>query len=181
MRSIRRAGDGFELMLDDDAVRVDRVVLTAPAAATADLLGGLAPDAAGRIERLRYNALAVVHLLAPECARRGLGCQVSFSEDLATRGITWNDSMFGRAGRSGVYTAYLGGAKRPEVVDGCDARVLHVARVRMPAWDRSWAATEGLELPAGIHLCANWESRAGIPGRIAAAERVADSLVEPVE
>ena len=66
--------------------------------------------------------------------------------------MTFNDSLFGR---SGVYTAYLGGAKRPEVVEwsderlgaaavaefravtGYDARPLAVARERMPAWDLS--------------------------------------------
>jgi oxygen-dependent protoporphyrinogen oxidase len=95
-----------------------------------------------------------------------------------------------------VYTSYLGGAKDPQVVKrpdtevaeiavrefrevtGYDARPLAVAREWMPAWDRSWAALEGLQLPAGIHLAANWESRPGIPGRLAQAKRLAGMLAK---
>jgi oxygen-dependent protoporphyrinogen oxidase len=140
--------------------------------------------------KLVYNPLGVVHLHA-ETDLRGLGYQVGLGEDLATRGVTWNDSLFGR---EGVYTAYLGGAQNPAVVEepdgtlgrlaadefrrvtGYDARVLAVARERMPAWDLSWRALEGLELPAGIRIAANWMSRPGIPGRLAEARRLAERL-----
>ncbi|HUP20094.1 MAG TPA: protoporphyrinogen oxidase [Gemmatimonadota bacterium] len=175
---------------DGGTVEVDRVVVTCPARAAAEILIPAAPDAAGRIGRLRYNPLAVVHLHA-ETDLVGLGYQVSLGEDLATRGVTWNDSLFGR---EGVYTAYLGGAKRPEVVEepddrlgalavaefervtGHGARVLAIEREAMPAWDRSWVALEGLETPPGIHLAAAWESRPGLPGRLAQAKRLAKSL-----
>jgi len=137
----------------------------------------------------QHSAVAV-HLLA-HTGLRGLGYQVSFAEPLVTRGVTWNDSLFGR---TGVYTAYLGGARHPEVVEqteavlgaraveefrlatGCDARPLSVAREWMPAWDRSWAALAGLTLPAGLHICANWESRPGLPGRLLQAKRLAAQL-----
>ncbi len=33
----------------------------------------------------------------------------------------------------------------------------------MPAYDRSWTAMDDLELPDGIHLCANYVGRAGFP------------------
>ena len=46
----------------------------------------------------------------------------------------------------------------------------------MPAWDRSWSAIQGLSLPAGIHIHANWMARPGIPGRLATARRLAESL-----
>ena len=187
---LARAGEGWRVETERGALDAEQVVLTAPASATARLLAGPAPEAAERIARLTYNPLAVVHLLA-DTPLRGLGFQVSLAESLATRGVTFNDSLFGR---TGVYTAYLGGAKRPDVValpdeeigriavrefrgiTGYDARVLSVARERMPAWDRSWAALEGLSLPPGIHLAANWESRPGIPGRLAQAARLAERL-----
>ena len=120
---------------------------------------------------------------------------MSLAEQLSTRGVTFNDSLFGRRG---VYTAYLGGAKNPEVVErpdeeaaeiavrefreatGYHARALSVARERMPAWDRSWEALQGMQLPAGIRLAANWESRPGIPGRLAQAKRLAGGLAEGV-
>ncbi|MBW3660881.1 MAG: protoporphyrinogen oxidase [Gemmatimonadetes bacterium] len=173
-----------------ETVEVEEIVLTCPAEAAARILADVAPHAAGAIASLHYNPLAVVHLHA-DTDLEGFGYQVSLEEDLATRGVTWNDSLFDR---DGVYTAYLGGAKRPGVVEELDdrigeiatqeferitghgARVLAVARVTMPAWDRSWAALKGLEVPRGIRLAASWESRPGIPGRLAQANRLAEAL-----
>lgn len=190
VESLRREGAGFALEAGGESIRAERVVVTAPAPAAARLLREVAPDAAERVATLRYNPLAVVHLLA-DTDLRGLGYQVSLAEPLATRGVTFNDSLFGRRG---VYTAYLGGAKAPEVVDRPDAevarlaveefravtgfvaRALSVERERMPAWDASWRALQGLSLPPGITIAANWESRPGMPGRLAQAERLAERL-----
>lgn len=64
---------------------------------------------------------------------------------------------------------------------GYDARALSVEHERMPAWDVTWGALGGLELPDGLHLAANWWSRPGLPGRLAEAERMARTLTgEPV-
>jgi oxygen-dependent protoporphyrinogen oxidase len=190
---IERAGSRYALETPRGRVECDDVVLTTPADVSAGLLRQLAPEAAERLERLTYNPLAVVHLRA-EAKARGMGYQVAYGERLETRGVTFNDSLFERAG---VYTAYLGGAKNPglvklpdlrlgavaaaefELVTGAPAEVLHVARVRMPAWDRSWSALEGLTLPPRIHLAANYESRAGVPGRLAQARRLAERLAAP--
>lgn len=189
-RSIVRRDGAYLVETEGETIAADAVVLTTPAATAAALLREVAPEAASRVSRLVYNPLAVVHLHA-ETELVGLGYQVSLAERMATRGVTWNDSLFGR---DGVYTAYLGGAKTPEVVDrpddeiaeaavrefreatGYDARPLSVARERMPAWDRSWEALAGLELPPGLRIAANWQARPGIPGRLAQAERLAREL-----
>ena len=190
VRGLAPSGKGWTIELDGGSVDAEAVVLTCEAPAAAELLAGVAPAAAERARRLVYNPLGVVHLHA-ETDLRGLGYQVGLGEDLATRGVTWNESLFGR---EGVYTAYLGGAKNPAVVEepdewlgqvavdefrrvtGYDARVLAVARERMPAWDVSWRALEGVELPRGIRIAANWMSRPGIPGRLAEARRLAERL-----
>src|SRR5690606_4418369 len=112
VETIRRAGGCYRLEAGGGEVEAERVVITAAAPAASRLLREVAPDAAERVARLRYNPLAVVHLFA-ETELRGLGYQVSFAERMYTRGVTFNDSLFGRRG---VYTAYLGGAKAPEVV-----------------------------------------------------------------
>lgn len=187
---VRSAGSRLVLETPRDLVECDDVVLTTPADVTAGLLREVAP-AAARLESLTYNPLAVVHLRA-DCEVRGMGYQVALGERLETRGVTFNQSLFGR---DGIFTAYLGGARNPEfirlpdlrigaiaaaefeLVTGCAAEVINVARVRMPAWDRSWDALDGIELPPGIHLAANYESRAGVPGRIARAKQVAEMLV----
>lgn len=65
-------------------------------------------------------------------------------------------------------------------VTRCGARPVHVHRTRMPAYDGSWeqlaeVRRRGL-LPSGVHLCANYESRPGIPGRVRRAEALAAEL-----
>lgn len=190
VRAIRRAGAGFRVELEDGAVHAERVVVTTPAPAAERMLEEVDAASAARIGALVYNPLAIVHLHA-DSELTGLGYQVSLAEDLQTRGVTFNSSLFGRRG---VYTAYLGGAKSPEVVERSDEEVaevavrefrrvtglaaepLSVAREAMPAWDRSWAALRELRLPSGIYAAANWESRPGVPGRLMRARRLAGEL-----
>jgi len=190
VHGVREARGGVELETDRGRIEASDVVLTTPADVTAALLREAAPEAAERLERLRYNPLAIVHLHST-ARLDGSGYQVSFSERLETRGVTFNANLFGR---DGVYTAFLGGARNPGLVDlpdfriaaiasaefelvtGAEARALRVSRTRMPAWDRSWTALDGLELPPRIHLAANYESRAGIPGRVARARQLAAAL-----
>lgn len=59
---------------------------------------------------------------------------------------------------------------------GYAAEPLAVARPAMPAWDTSWSAIQGLRLPAGLHVTANWESRPGLAGRFARARALAAEL-----
>lgn len=174
---------------------VDGVVLALPAPHAARILEGAAPEAAARIGELRYNRLAVAHMRAMErpggVSLRGFGYQIAFGEALETRGCTWNGALFGR---DGLCAAYLGGMKDPELVErdderiadtaleefrtvtGHDARVLQVSRTWIPAWDGTWDALDGLELPPGIDVCANWNARPGIPGRAIMAKRLARRL-----
>jgi oxygen-dependent protoporphyrinogen oxidase len=189
--SIQRQEDGWRLDGPWGSVTAEHVVITSPAPVAARMLAPVQARASDAIGSLRYNPLAIVHLHA-KTPLEGLGFQVSLGERLATRGVTFNASLFER---DGVYTVHLGGAKAPEVVawrdeeiaatairefrtiTGYEATLLSVDRGLMPAWDRSWAALDGLELPPGIHIAANWESRPGIPGRLAQAGRLAAHFV----
>ena len=177
-------------LADEGDVVADEVVLCCPARAAAGLLKSTAPDTAARLEQLRYNPLAVVHLKGDEDLV-GAGYQVALGEGLQTRGVTWNAGLFGRPG---LYTAFLGGMRNPAVVEedddrlgqiaadefahvtGCKVRVLHVGRTRIPAWDESWDALDGLCLPEGVHICANYFARPGIQGRLTDAKRLAARL-----
>lgn len=60
---------------------------------------------------------------------------------------------------------------------GYEASPLAVEQTRMPAWDMSWKALDGLSLPDGLHVTGNWWSRPGLPGRLDEARRVAGALV----
>lgn len=191
VRRLAPSGSGWRVELDGETLDASAVVLTTPAPVTARLLGDVAPRASAAIGSLHYNPLAVVHLDA-DTDLTGLGFQVAFTEpELSLRGVTFNDSLFGR---KNLYTAYLGGARHPEVAEqdegtlarkaveefrlctGHEAWPLAVEHERMPAWDVSWQALGGLELPAGLHLAANWWSRPGLPGRLAEAQRTARAL-----
>ena len=191
VRMLRRRTDGWEVTVDGaGTVPVDAVVLACPSDAAAGLLGGAYPKEAARLSALQYNRLALVYLKS-ETRLRGLGFQVAFGESLETRGVTWNDSLFERPG---LYTAYLGGMKNPELPDWDDGRIteiarkefevatgyraqaLHVSRTRIPAWDDTWDALEGVEWPPDLHICSNYTARPGILGRITEAKRLAATL-----
>jgi oxygen-dependent protoporphyrinogen oxidase len=191
VRALRRENGAYVLECDSGDVRADRVVFTGAARATASLLQTIDPAAARSLTALHYNPLGIVHLHTTAAVRRALGYQVAFGEQLCTRGVTFNDALFGRAG---VYTAYLGGAQHAEVADwpddrvaavavsefeavtGAQSRALSVVRVLMPAWDRSWAALSELRAPPGTHFLTNWSSRPGLPGRLSAARSLAADL-----
>ena len=191
VRGLARSGAGWEVVLEaDKRVPVSQVVLTCPAEQAANIIEQEAPNEAKILAEIRYNPLAVVHMrsAADLC---GLGYQVALGERFETRGVTWNHSLFGR---SGLYTAYLGGMKNPgmvnrpddevgriaceefETVTGHAAEALMVSRTRMPAWDKSWDALAGLDLPSGVHLCSNYSARPGIAGRMVEAQRLAMRL-----
>jgi len=194
VRTLRRCADGradeWEVVLDDHTERVDHVVLACPADAAARVLEVDCPRLAAGLGSLNYNPLALVHMRS-EADLRGLGYQVAFGEALETRGVTWNHSIFGR---SGLYTAYLGGMKNPELpafedevigvtacreferVTGYSAEMLKVSRTRMPAWDTSWDALLNVDLPRGLSICSNYSARPGILGRIGEAKRLARNL-----
>jgi protoporphyrinogen/coproporphyrinogen III oxidase len=188
VNAVRREGSRWRVEWAGGLLEAERVVVTTPAAAAARLLAEF--RAASSLSHLRYNPLAVVHLHA-ETALEGLGYQVGLAESLITRGVTFNDSLFGRRG---VYTAYLGGARSRAAVEwrdedlaevavrefeqatGFGATVLSVERETMPAWDSSWTALRGFTAPPGLRIAANWESRPGLPGRLAQAKRLASEF-----
>ena len=189
------AGASYTLDTEAGTVEAEHVVITCDARAAAGLLQAIAPDAAARLQQLRYNDIVIVHMRS--AARlRAVGYQVARTEPLRTRGVTFNEALFGR---TGIYTAFLGGARDPDAIAEPDAALgavavdefhrvtaavaepIHVSRTRIPAWDRSWTVLEALRLPPRVHLCTNYESRVGIPGRLAAADRLAASLASHAE
>lgn len=191
VEGLRADRGGWRVEHAAGAVEAEAVIVCTTAPSAASLLAEAAPETAAALGRLRYNPLGVVHLES-KAGLRGLGFQVALDEtERALRGVTFNQALFGR---TDLYTAYLGGARRPDVVEldddrlgslareefractGCDASVLTIHRTEMPAWDVSWSALADLEVPAGLHLAGAWRSRPGLPGRLAEASTVARAL-----
>ena len=194
VKAVHDHEDGFEIETDAGRTAVDRVVMTTPAPVTAEILDPLDGDLADVLGSLTHNPLAVVHLDS-EYDRTGHGCQILDSEGYETLGMTWNASMLDH---DGVYTAYLGGSRSPELVEesddhlgglaarefesitGAAAESLHVTRWEpgMPAYDRTWNALDGVSFPDGVHVCATFAERAGIPGRLRDAQRTAEVVLD---
>jgi oxygen-dependent protoporphyrinogen oxidase len=194
---LREDGRGWRLSIDagrsaaDTETSFSDVVLAVPADRAARVLSDTAPAAAKRLARLTYNRLAMVHMQASGRPLPGFGYQVAFGEALETRGVTFNDALFGR---DGVVTAFLGGAWNVQLPDWTDDRLaavaesefrrvtgrvattLEVSRPRVPSYDMSWAALDGLRLPGGVHLCAGYLERAGVSGRLGQADRLVRKL-----
>jgi len=197
-------GNGHVLETSEGDQPVDRVVVTVAADAAASLLDRVAPDAAEALAGLTYNPLALVHLRS-DADPTGFGYQVSRETALRTLGVTWNASLFGpeasggeraATGRSGVFTAFLGGMADPDVLDRDDealgglaaeefaevmdakADVLNVTRLPrgFPAYDDSWDALDDLVLQPGIELATNYTARMGIPSRVREAGELAERL-----
>ena len=184
--------DAYALRTDAGETAVDRVVVTTPAREAAEVLESIAADAADRLRGLTYNPLALVHLRSDADAA-GFGYQVGREEGLHTLGVTWNASLFDRAG---VFTAFLGGMTDPGILDKDDdalgelaaeefrkvmdarADVLNVTRLPrgFPAYDDSWDGLDGLSLPSGVSLATNYTARMGIPSRVREARELADLL-----
>ncbi|MFQ5529215.1 MAG: protoporphyrinogen/coproporphyrinogen oxidase [Gemmatimonadota bacterium] len=170
----------------------DGVVLAVPADMAGRILRSVTPATADRLAGLVYNKLAIVHMAADGTRTPGFGYQVAFDEPLETRGVTFNDWLFDRRD---VVTSFLGGARNRRLTEWSDdriaaiaatefrqltgrsAEVIEISRARIPSFDGSWRALDGLELPAGVSLCAGYLERPGVSGRLAQAERVAAKLV----
>jgi oxygen-dependent protoporphyrinogen oxidase len=191
VRAVTARGEGYSLELDNENLHARQVVITCAAQAAAGLLQSVMRDAAA-LAGLHYNHFAMVFLQS-DCNLRGMGYQTSLGERLETRGVTFNHALFGETRRA-VNTVFVGGARNPDavgrsdqqlgelaaaefrMVTNCTGELLHVERVSVPAWDRSWSVLDGVRPPPGLHFCANWLSRIGIPGRLAAARRLAAQL-----
>lgn len=185
-----RSEAGYVLRTPSDRYHVDTVVVTTPAATTADLLGDVAPDCRD-LSQLRYNPLALVYMEGEE-AIEGKGYQVGYDEQLHTLGVSFN----GLFGRERLYTAFLGGMHEPELVEASDERLARIATEEFervtgvaateveiarldpgfPAWDHSWWTLEELETPPGIELATNYTERMGIPSRVREARQLAERL-----
>lgn len=195
VEEITPAGDGYELQTANGTEHVDQVVLTTPAATTAELVEGVDAELAETLGRFNYNPIAMVFLQSAFDGR-GIGALVPSGGDVPISGSTWNSSFLDR---DGVFTCYVDPNSDPEMASrtddelgtlaaeafetltGSEASLIGVHRWEpgMPAYDRSWTAMDELSTPDRIHLCTNYVGRAGIPGRIRSAKRVTETILCP--
>ncbi|APW98679.1 protoporphyrinogen oxidase [Halobiforma lacisalsi AJ5] len=189
---IEEPGEGYEIVTPDGTERVDDVVLTTPAPTSAALLESVDDGLARTLRSFNYNPIGMV-FVESDLERDGIGALVPSGSDVGISGSTWNASFLDR---DRLFTCYVDPASDPEMPDrsdeelgavaaaeferltGASATPIHVHRwdPGMPAYDRSWTAMDDLQPPEGIHFCANYVGRPGIPGRIRNAKRLAGKL-----
>ncbi|THE66824.1 protoporphyrinogen oxidase [Salinadaptatus halalkaliphilus] len=194
VESVHERDEQFELVTESGTERVDEVVVTTPAPTAADLLEPVDEGLSATLERFSYNPIGMVYLES-DFDGEGIGALVPSGSDVRISGSTWNASFLDR---DRLFTCYVDPGSDPNMLErsdeslgelaateferltGARATPIHVHRWEpgMPAYDRSFTAMDDLEPPAGIHLCANYVGRPGIPGRIRNATQLAATLAE---
>jgi len=125
---------GWRVMLADGTwLEAHRLVLALPASQAASLVERLDPPLAGALRAIRFESLAMVALAYDEAATGvlgGYGFLATRAAGLDVLGAVWESSIFDRRAPRGsvLVRAMLGGARRPEAVEGSDGEL--VARAR---------------------------------------------------
>ena len=208
-------GQGWRLVAEgadgSRQVRARRVVLSVPAATAAHLLAPHDSELASSLDGISYAPLAVVHCGyhadAIDHPLDGTGFLVPRRERLAINGNLWLSSLFpGRAPEGRVLlSSYLGGSRRPEVLDGDDSQLVTAAHRSLvpllgirdaPDWwrvDRHRRALplyygayperlrfidDRLQRLAGLELVANYRGGVSVRDRIAEGLAAAERFAD---
>jgi oxygen-dependent protoporphyrinogen oxidase len=127
--AVRRAGAGFVVSTADGDVDADRVVLTAPAFATAELVAEVAPDARAALRQIPYVSTAVVLLVYGDGTNERLPDSSGFVVPRGRLAMTactlvskkWPDPSFGTRA---VARCFVGAAGIEDVVDAPDEDIV---------------------------------------------------------
>jgi oxygen-dependent protoporphyrinogen oxidase len=102
VRRLERSGRGWRLTVgpavDEQVVEADGVVLAVPAAPASRLLAGVAPNAAGALEKIPYASMAIVTLALPRAeapALPGSGFLVPPVDGLRIKAATFSSAKWG--------------------------------------------------------------------------------------
>jgi protoporphyrinogen/coproporphyrinogen III oxidase len=131
----RREEGGYRLSLND-GTQLDAavVIITTPAYAAADLLRGLAPQAADQLTAIRYVSTGTLSLAfrRAEVAHplHGFGLLIPRSENRPINAITWTSTKFDHRAPADhvLLRVFFGGSRRPEMIDRDDDTLLAIIR-----------------------------------------------------
>ena len=125
----------FNLQLSDGStLTADKVILAVPAFVAAKLLADLSPDAAEKLDEIRYVSTGTISL----GYRRqdvnhpldGFGIVIPRSENRKINAITWSSTKFNRRAPNGyaLIRVFFGGSRTPEMMDADDKKLLSTVR-----------------------------------------------------
>ena len=134
VRSIDPQGSGWRVELNDgQSLEADHVALALPARAAAPLVQRFDPGLTDALREIPYSGIGVVALgyrvSDVPMPLDGYGYLVTRPEGLATLGVLWESSIFSGRAASGtaLLRVFLGGARRPEVVEWSESRLQEIA------------------------------------------------------
>ena len=138
VHAIHRLGQGFRLAVGHgEAVEADHVLLAVSAGVAAGLVVQLDPELSNGLGSIDYSGVAVLALAfavsALPAPLAGYGYLVTQGENLATLGVVWESCLFpGRAPDGSVLMrVFMGGARRPDVLELDDDVLLTLARTEL--------------------------------------------------
>jgi oxygen-dependent protoporphyrinogen oxidase len=203
---LERDGDGWRLTVGGEPLSARSVVIAAPPKAAAGLLREIDAETAGLIDGISSTSSAIVSLgyRRDQIAHPldGFGFVVPFVEERKILSGSFSSVKFaGRAPEGSVLIrVFMGGAKRPELVDADDAELVRVAsselasllgirgepdlavvsrwRGAMPQYevghlDRIATVTARVAAIPGLEVAGNWMGGVGVPACIKSAEDAA--------
>lgn len=131
----RREDDSYLLILEDGSEMIaDAVAITTPAYVAARLVRDAAPQAAQKLEGIRYVSTGTLSLAfrADEVQHplNGFGLLIPRSEQRPINAITWTSSKLSHRAPEGyvLLRVFFGGSRRPEMLEKADHDLLAIAR-----------------------------------------------------
>ncbi|MEW6325351.1 MAG: protoporphyrinogen oxidase [Nitrospirota bacterium] len=141
---LRPQGDGWLVEAEEaEGARqygASAVMLAAPADGAAALLEPLAPEAARALGAVPYAPIAVVFFGFQRAdvghPLDGFGCLLPGREGSRLLGSLWSSTIFPDRAPAGMVavTNYLGGAKRPELVERAESELAAIALEELRRW-----------------------------------------------
>ena len=133
--SIESTEDGYYIVTADGAREpVAGVVVTTPTAATARIVGDLAPAAAAELDAIRYASVAAITLVYPPdtvSLPDGSGVLVPASQERDISACTWFSRKWPHHAPldgSEVIRAFIGRAGRPAILERSDEELARLAQ-----------------------------------------------------
>jgi oxygen-dependent protoporphyrinogen oxidase len=175
VQAVRRDDESYTVISSSETSRVDRVVVSTPAFAAAQMLSGLDPRLAALVGRIEYSPITVVGFGYRELDHPldGFGLLTTTGAHKPVLGVLWDSSIFpDRAPPDGkLLRTMIGGQRDPTLVDRSESELIEMARDGL-------RATMGIDAEPDVTYVHRW--RRGIPnypvGHLELIDRIDQAL-----
>ncbi len=167
---VQEDSNGFRITANGNSESFDRVIVSAPAFAAADMLSTMDPGLGEKLGAIDYSPVAVVGLgyESLDHPLDGFGLLTTSAAGLPILGVLWDSSIFPDRAPDGAKSVrvMIGGQRNPELVALDDKQLLKIAREGL-------LKTMGVDAKPDAIFVRRWER--GIPSYAPGhLDRVAD-------